>query len=193
MSFGDGSRLLDDPGLNGVALTRNSDTLTVIRRILASRDVGAFTALLNEFAELVEDCGPLGYLRFDAEPFDRVVREYLAGASSTDAESLCDALHAAVIGPLVTSDFLQYFRGELQLFVAQPFVPREHRMAACAALLTTPSVPDSHGLRPQELPALYVLFRMQLVSWLLQRGEQQAQLVALASQLESPASVKPAR
>jgi hypothetical protein len=174
-------------------LTRNSDTLGAIRKMLASRDVGAFTALLNQFAELVEDCGPLGYVRFDADRFDRVVREYLAGAASMDAESLCDALHAAVIGALTTPDFLMYFRGELQLFVAQPFVPREHRTAACAALLTTPAIPETHGLKPQELPALYVLFRMQLVSWLLHRGEQQAQLVTLASQLDSPSTVKPER
>lgn len=188
MSVGDGSRLLDDPGLRGAALQRNTGTINAIRAILAACDIPAFTGLLNKFAELVEECGPLGYLRFDAEPFDVAVREALARATEREPEALCDELHVACISSLATPAMIQMFRHELQQFLAQAFVPREHRTAACAALLTTPASAEMHGLKAQELPALYILFRMQLVGWLIARGEQQSQLMELAAALEAPPS-----
>ena len=42
------------------------------------------------------------------------------------------------------------------------------RLPACAALLTTPEAPNHHHLVVAELPALYAIFREQLIDWLQQ-------------------------
>ena len=59
-------------------------------------------------------------------------------------------------------------------------MPIEDRVAACAALLTTPENPENHGLTYAQLPAVYAIFRAQLVEWLLSSGAEAEQRLAHA-------------
>jgi hypothetical protein len=171
MSVVDGSQSLDELGLSGVVLERNRSLIAHIRTLLARKDVTRFSDLMSQFAELLEDCGPLAFLRFDAQAFDQAVRAGLGDQHQrANPEELCDALHLACVPKLLNLPFLRYFRRELQTFVSLSYVPAQERAAACAALLTTPLQPQRHHLQAVELPAIYALFRVQLVGWMLVGG-----------------------
>ena len=184
MSGMDGGRLLDDSGLSSAALTRNQPIINEVRSLLAAQDVAGFSALMAEFAEMVDDAGPLAYLRFESAAFDRQMQAYLSHAAPpNDPEAWCDAAHVAAIEALAHAAFLQHFRAELSRFLELTYPPRAHRRAVCAALLTTTPEPRAHSLQHQELPALYALFRAQLVAWLLTSGHPNTALAHIGSAL----------
>jgi hypothetical protein len=189
MSVADGSRLPDELGLSGTAQQRNSSLIDHVRSVLAEGNAAAFAELMQEFSALVQNCGPLGYLRFNEGAFAAQIAialpqalAQLPRAQASDPEALCDALHRACIHLLAVPHFINSLRDELELFLEQNYVPRCDRLPACAALLTTPEAPNDHHLVVAELPALYAIFRAQLVDWLQQAGAQQLALLHAATQ-----------
>ncbi len=198
MSGADGSPLVDDAGPSGMALERNKTLVAQVRAMLAEPDVQGFAALIEHFSELLEDCGPLGYLRFTEQTFSTLVSNDL-GAAVKDVklqqrasgvpdgddslpDMLCDHLHAKLMPVLASRVFIDLLRSELEGFLAQPFVPREDRLAACAALLATPPSTQPHELNLLELPVLYAIFRLQLAEWLQLAGKRQIELLHAATQ-----------
>ena len=173
-----------DGGLSGKALVRNQNLLAHVRRILARGDLEPFAALMGQFGELVEDCGPLGHLRFASEAFATHTTAALADVASEvvdgDPELLCERVYAAVAPHLCTFAFVAHLRAELQIFVAQTYVPRADRLAACAALLTLGEHPEAHALAMGDLPALYAIYRTQLACWLQRAGTRQTDLLHMA-------------
>lgn len=185
MSGMDGGRLLlDDSGLSSAALTRNQPIINEVRHLLAEQDLAGFSRIMADFAELVDEAGPLAYLRFDEAAFARQMQSYLSHAKPpNDPEAWCDAAHAASIDALAHQSFLEHFCAELLGFLELPFPPRVHRRAVCCALLTTPRAPQAHGLQHAELPALYAVFRAQLVTWLLHSAAPNTALSEIGSAL----------
>ena len=183
MSSTDGRRLLgDSPGAE-FTLQHNLEAINHVRTLLAQSDVIEFSQLIAAFSNLVDDCGPLGFLRFDAVAFDHIVRQHLGEMTQfSDAEVFCDQMHRACIDALATPASLDHFQGELRVFLKQPYVPHEDRLSACAALLTL-GRPSDETVSMCELPALYALFRVQLIAWLMEAGAQQRALSHMADAL----------
>ncbi len=183
MSSTDGRRLLgDSPGAE-FTLQHNLDAISHVRTLLAQRDVIEFSQLIAAFSNLVDDCGPLAFLRFDAASFDAIVRRHLSEMTQfSDAEVFCDQMHKACIDALATPASLDHFQEELRVFLKQPYVPHEDRLAACAALLTL-GRPSDETVAKSDLPALYALFRVQFIGWLMQAGAQQRALSHMADAL----------
>jgi hypothetical protein len=188
MSVADGSRLPDELGLSGTAQQRNKSLIGHVRSVLAEGNAVAFAELMQEFSALVQSCGPLAYLRFNEEAFAAQMATALPQAlarlpraQAADPEALCDALHRACIHLLAVPHFINGLRDELQLFLDQNYIPSCDRLPACAALLTTPEAPNDHNLVVAELPALYAIFREQLIDWLQQAGAQQVALLHAAT------------
>ncbi|RYE93904.1 MAG: hypothetical protein EOO78_26315 [Oxalobacteraceae bacterium] len=171
-------------GLGGATWSRDQALVAQVREVLARRDVAAFAGLMESFGELVEDSGPLGYLRFAEDAFGQQVAAALHALSQgplrRDAEALCEALHVQVTPQLCPKTFLRQLRDELQTFLAQPYVPRSDQLAACTALLTLGTDRSTQPLSLAELPPLYAIFRAQLIGWLEQAGRRQEELLRLA-------------
>lgn len=167
MSAHDSLRLLDDSDLGAAAPSGAKIALERVRALIVRQDIPAFAALMGKFAELVDDTGPLAFCRFDPAHFATHVHDHLQTIETREPEALCDALHQQTLPILVTPAWLTNLRTDLGRYIALPFIPPLDCAAACAAWLTTPAHPEKHNLRYDELPALYAIFRAQLVGWLL--------------------------
>ncbi len=117
-------------------------------------------AALELFAELVGPFGPLLALRFDGAVFSACTHK-LARPADEDAIERCFDRHAAT---LATSAFLAHFHKVLAHFCQMDWVDDDHKDAARLARALTPQTTLDAKNPGQDVPALYPIFRAQVLA-----------------------------
>lgn len=120
---------------------------------------------MDVFAELVSSGGPLSHLRFDGAALAPCISALTAhlplhGDAAEEAIEQCFVGHAAKLG---SAAFTKELCFALEAFARLPYIDAPHRLAAQTAQTLTPRGGLTERASGRQAPALYVLFRAQVM------------------------------
>ncbi|XXF77712.1 SEC-C domain-containing protein [Myxococcaceae bacterium GXIMD 01537] len=154
--------------------------------LLGDPDTAKLTGALDTLEALLRAWGPAPELRFDGPGFDAHVAKAIGAMGAAIEQDTARAkreLLASTAGALATRSFLDRFRVALLARAAESSRPAEERQALCVAALLTSATPKMGRLRPEDNPAIEVLFDVQFQEWLARQTDVASKLEALVAPL----------